>query len=688
MTRLLKRAAALALVLVVQGLVADEGMWLFDQAPKDRIKKRYGFQVPDALLDQLRLASVKTPGASASLVSASGLIFTNHHVASRCIQRLSSAEHNYMASGFYAQRPSDEPRCPGMEVNVLLRLEDVTARVNAGVKAPPATPAANEQRRAAMSAIEKECAAKAGHRCDVITLYSGALYHLYEYQKYTDVRLVFAPEFDIAFFGGDPDNFTYPRYDLDITFLRAYENGQPARTPNYLKWSRTGAREGELVFVTGHPGSTDRFISLAQVEYLRDTSYPLAIAYWESVIAALKAYGAQSTENARVARDKLFGAENSNKARTWELKGLREASLIERKRQREQALRQQIQQDPKLRQEVGRAFDEIADAVRQWAPRQKEYQALERGPLYSDLFEIARHVVRLPEEKAKPDGQRLREYNDAALPSLEIRLYAQTPITDSLEVTVLATWFRFLEQQLGAGHATVKTVLAGRTPEQAAEQYVKATKLKDIAERKRLAASLGAVKASQDGMVRLARLLDPAARAVRKAYEDSLVAVATAAAPRIARARFALYGAAEYPDATGTLRLSFGSVKAYRNAAGQPVAYATNFAGLYTRATGQEPYRLPAPWLKLRPALALKTPLNFASTADIIGGNSGSPTVNTKGEIVGIIFDSNLEAMPNRFLYDDLQGRAVHVASQGILEALRKIYRAERVLEELGFPGK
>jgi hypothetical protein len=687
MTRILKRAGVLALAVSLTGLLADEGLWLFNQPPRGQIKQRFGFELTDAFLDQLRLASVKAPGASASLVSPDGLIFTNHHVASRCIQRLSSAEHNYMANGFYAQQPAEELKCPGMEVNVLLRMEDVTARVLAGVKAPPASPQANEERRAAMSAIEKECAAKTGHRCDVVTLYSGALYHLYEYQKYTDVRLVFAPEFDIAFFGGDPDNFTYPRYDLDITFLRAYVNGKPARTPNYLRWSREGVRDGELVFVSGHPGSTDRFITLAQIEYLREVSYPLSLGYWESVIAALKTYGGQSAENARVARDKLFSAENSYKARLWETKGLREASLIERKRQREQALRQKIRQVPKLRESVGTAFEDIAAAYRRWALRQKEY-LLERGPLYSDLFTIARHLVRLPEEKAKPDGQRLREYNEAALPSLEVQLYAQTPITDSLEVTVLATWFRYLAQHLGADHATVKAVLANRTPEQAAQAYVGGTKLKDIAERKRLAGSLDASRASEDGMVRLARLVDGPARAVRKEYEDTVAAVETAAAPRIARARFSLLGTTEYPDATGTLRLSFGAVQGYRNAAGRPVAYATDFAGLYARATGKEPYRLPERWLKLKSALDLKTPFNFVSTADIIGGNSGSPTVNTKGEVVGIVFDTNLEAMPNRFLYDQTQARCVHVASQGIVEALRKIYRAERVLAELGLAGQ
>jgi len=687
MRRPLAAAGALCWALSLAPMRADEGVWLFNQFPKELVKQKYGFEVTDAFLDHLRLSSVRT-GASASFVSPNGLIFTNHHVASGCIQRLSSAGHNYMADGFYAARASDELKCPGLEINVLVRIEDATARVTAGIQAQPGTAAANEQRRAVMSALEKECATKTGRRCDVVTLHSGARYHLYEYQKYTDVRLVFSPEFDTAFFGGDPDNFTYPRYDLDITFLRAYQNSQPAQTPQFLKWSRDRVKDGELVFVSGHPGSTDRFITLAQVEYLRDTSYPLSIAYGESVIAALRAYGAQSAENARVARDKLFSAENSYKARTWELKGLRSPGLIERKGKREREFRLRVGQDEKLNRDVGKAFEEIAAAYQQWAPRQKEYQALERGPLYSDLFRIARHVVRLPEEKAQPNGERLREYTDAALASLEVGLYAQAPITDSVEVTVLGTWFRFLERQLGANHAAVKALLEGRTPEQAAERYVSATQLKDVAERQRLAGNLEAVKASPDGMVRLVRILDGPARAARKRHEDSVVAIETAAAPKIARARFALYGAREYPDATGTLRLSFGAVKSYRNSAGKPVAFTTDFAGLYARATGQDPYRLPERWLKLKPALELKTPLNFVSTADIIGGNSGSPTLNAKGEIVGIIFDSNLEAMPNRFLYDDVQARAVHVAGQGIIEALRKIYRAERVLAELGFAAK
>jgi hypothetical protein len=514
----------------------------------------------------------------------------------------------------------------------------------------------------------------------VATLYAGAVYSLYEYKKYTDVRLVFAPEEAMAFFGGDPDNFTYPRYDLDIAFLRAYEGGRPAETPHYLKWSREGVREGELVLVSGNPASTDRFITNAQLEYQRDTEYPLALSYVQSAIRTLKSYGAGSAENKRVSRDKLFSAENTYKARVWEFKGLESARLFAEKKAREENLRAAIANNAKLRQEVGDAWEAIAAAYRKWAPVQKEYYALEGGPRYSDLFRIARNVLRLPVEKAKANGQRLKEYTDAALPSLELRMYSPAPIEDEVEIAVLANYLRFLAEQLEPGNGTVKAVLGGRSPEQAAKDYVSSSKLKDVAERKRLAASVEAVKDSEDGMIRLARALDEEARRIRKKEEDELEAVQQANATKIALARFAIYGATEYPDATFTLRLSYGPVKGYGK-----IPYATDFAGMYAHATGEEPFRLPESILRAKGALEAKTPLNFVSTCDIIGGNSGSPTVNTQGEVVGIIFDSNLEAMANRFVYDEVEGRAVHVASQGIIEALRKAYHAERLLKELGF---
>ncbi len=669
--------------LCATAVVADEGMWPFNQFPKDRVEKKYGFKVSDEFLNHLRLSSLRM-GASASFVSPNGLIFTNHHVASGCIHRLSSAGHNYMANGFYAAKPEDEMKCSGMEANVLLRIEDVTQQVTGAVKARAGTPEANQQRLAAIANIEKACAAQSGNRCDVVTLYSGAQYQLYEYRKYTDIRLVFAPEEAIAFFGGDPDNFTYPRYDLDITFVRAYENGRPANTPNYLKWSKDGPQDGELTFVSGNPGSTDRFITYSQMQYMRDTSYPMLLRYYGVVIRELKAYGAKSAENKRVARAKLFGAENTYKARFWETKGLNDPRLFAEKARREKALSDAIAKNPKVAAEVGNAFEAIAAAYKEWTPRAAEAYFLEGGPRFSDLFRIARTVYRMPVEKAKPNGERLREFTDASLPSLELGLYAQSPIEDSLETLMLATWFRTLEKEL-PGNAVVKAVLKGRTPEQAAAHYVGGTKLKDIAERKRLAGSADAGKSSADTMIELARILDGPARAMRKQQEDRLEAVERPNSAKIARARFAVFGATDYPDATFTLRLSYGAVKSYKNAESKPVSWMTDFAGMYRHATGEDPFKLPESFVKAKEFLNPSVPLNFVTTCDIIGGNSGSPTVNTKGEITGIIFDSNIEAMPNRFVYDERMGRAVHVAGPGIIEALRKVYKAGRVLEELGF---
>jgi len=680
--------ARIAILLVLALPVrADEGIWLFNQAPTKLIQERHGIALSEEFLDKLRLSSVKTL-ASGSFVSPRGLIFTNHHVASECIQQLSTAGHDYMANGFWAASEADERKCPDLEANVLLSIEDVTGKVNAGIAAAAPAAEANRLQKENSARIEKECSVRTGNLCEVVKLYSGGQYHLYRYKKYDDVRLVFAPEADIASFGGDPDNFTYPRYCLDITFLRAYESGRPAEPPSYLSWSKEGVKEGELTFVPGTPATTGRLNTVAQLEFFRDVSYPMIHRRLASLIRALEEYSSQSAENKRVARDNLDSQRNSYKAYTGFLLGLRDPGLMEQKRRQDASLRAEVMRDPKLRVEYGNAWEEVAAAYEGFRNEYNRYWLLETGAdRGSDLYRIVRHVVRLAEERAKPNEQRLADYRDSKLPSLEASIYGTLPIADSMEIAVLANYFSFLVQEFGPDDPLLKSVLAGKTPRQAAEVYVRTSKLKDIAERKRLAASLEEVRNSKDGMVRLALLLDPEARRLKKAHDDRLEAVLDSSAAKIAMARYRLYGAAEYPDATSTLRLSFGPVKAYEDERGKYVPYATTFEGLYRRATGRAPYRLPESWVKAKTVLDLKTPFNFVTTADTHGGNSGSPTVNTKGEIVGILFDGNLESLPDRFLYTEARARSVHVASQAVVEALRKVYKAERLMLELGIAG-
>ena len=673
--------AALALFLFSLLLSADEGMWLFNQFPKQLVQTAYRFQVSDAFLDHLRLASVRfNNGGSGSFISPQGLLFTNHHVGSDCIQQLSSAQHDYMANGFYAASPAEEKTCPDLELNVLLKIEDVTAKVNSAGASLSSPADANRARKGAMTAIEKECAASTGHRCDVVSLFSGGQYHLYQYKKYTDVRLVFAPEADIAAFGGDPDNFTYPRYCLDFSLFRAYENGVPVTPADYFKWSHEGLRDGELTFVPGNPGSTGRLMTVAELESARDWRYPLTLRSVGGLIKALEAYGAASPGNLRAARENLLMQQNTYKAYTGFLAGLRDPQLIESKRREERQLRAAVDRDPLKRKLYGSVWDEIAAAYREYRGFFKPHVLLELRPAPgSDLYGIARHVLRYAEEKPKPNEKRLRAYADSGLASLEQQMYSPAPIEVSMEIAVLAEYFRLLQQELGSENPVVVAVLNGKSPESAAREYVSTSKLTDVAERRRLANDLAAVRASNDGMIRLARLLDPSARAYRKHFEDQVEAAISGSAAKIAQARFAVRGATDYPDATFTLRVTFGPVRGYRD-----VPFTTTFEGLYKRATGQDPFRLPPSWVQNKSALDLHTPFNFVTTADTHGGNSGSPTLNTKGEIIGILFDGNLEGLPNRFVYTEDAARSVHVAAQAIIESLRKIYHADRILKELG----
>lgn len=675
--------AILLYALLSSTVLADEGMWLFNAVPKDKIKAAYGFEPSQEWLDHVRLASVRfNNGGSGSLVSADGLTFTNHHVASECIHQISSAGKDLLKDGFYARTRAEEAACPDLELNVLQDLEDVTGRVNAGVKPKMSTAEAGQAQRAAMSALEKECAAASGLRCDIVTFYAGGAYHLYKYKKYTDVRLVFAPEVDIAFFGGDPDNFNFPRYDLDVAFFRVYEDGKPAPTARYLKWSKTGVKENELIFVSGHPGSTGRLKTMTELEFLRDVYYPFLLKSYERRIALHKKFAAESAENARIAADDIQSLENSFKAITGYQAGLNDEWLMGARQADEDELRAAAKT-----KDLETAFNEIEKAMETQKQIFLPYTFLERRAGFrGTLSLLARQLVRAAAERARPNEQRLREFRDSALSSLEQDLFSTAPIYKTLETAALAHSLAEMRDHMGAGSVTMERVLQGKDPAEVARAAIAGTKVDDIAVRHQLYdGGAKAIEKSDDPLIVLLRSVEREARIARKTYDDEVDSVVRRHGAAFAQARFAKSGSAAPPDATFTLRLSYGAVRGYSED-GKPVRYFTTLGGTFQHAKAhgdQPPYQLPESWVKNRRKLLQATPLNFVSTPDIIGGSSGSPVVNQAGELVGIIFDGNIHSLSWNFQYSDKLGRAVAVDARGIQEALRKVYGAGALADEL-----
>ncbi|HEY7543979.1 MAG TPA: S46 family peptidase [Blastocatellia bacterium] len=667
---------------------ADEGMWPFNNVPRAEIKRRYGFDVTDAWLKKVQLASVRfNNGGSGSFVSPDGLVMTNHHIASETLQKISTAEKDYLKEGFYARTRAEEIKSPDLELNVLVSIEDVTDRINAAVKQEMSPADAAAARRAEIAAIEKESRAATHLRSDVVTLYQGGRYNLYRYKAYTDVRLVFAPELDAAFFGGDPDNFNFPRFDLDMAFFRVYENGQPLRTENYFKWSKAGAKENELVFVSGHPGSTERLNTVAHLEYLRDAGLPFTLRRLKRMLDVLRRYSALGEEQSRRAQEDILQIENALKAYEGRYEGLKDNALIQKKLRLEQSLRQKIAEDPRKQKLYGDAWDQIAKGRKELIAYFRELQLLENGAGFnSTLFDYARTLVRLAAESAKPDAERLPEYTEARRASLEIGLFSPAPVYDDFEKFTLSDSLRFLQEELGADNPIVKQVLGGKSPEERAAELINGTKLKDASFRKQLAAGgLKAIEESTDPMIRLAMTVDARSRELRKRYEIEVQSNERTNYAKIARALFEIEGDRLYPDATFTLRLSYGAVKGYEER-GQWIAPFTTFEGLYERANkfgNKPPYKLPQRWVEKKSAIDLRVPFNFATTNDIIGGNSGSPVINKNAEIVGLIFDGNIYSLVGNFIYDQTQNRAVAVDSRGMIEALRKVYDAKELADEL-----
>jgi hypothetical protein len=668
-----------AALIVIGAAKAEEGVWTFDNLPAKALQAKYGFATPSTSLTALRLSAARFGGASAAFVSGDGLLLTNHHVALSCVQKLSTAAEDLVREGFFARMRAAERPCPGTEIKHLDSTQDVTAAVRSAVRSTDSE-GANAERNAAIAGLENACKEKTGFRCEMVTLYRGGAYHLYRYRVWTDVRLVFAPESRVAFFGGDADNFVYPRFDLDFALARVYEDGRPIKSPHHLRWATTGVKDGDLVFAAGHPYSTDRLVTLSQLEFDRDIRYPLMIASAKRQIQVLQEFGARSPEATRRAADRLFGTENWLKAMTGEYKALQRPALTAAKAKEESRLRRSFTAAP------GRAdpWATIEVATRNEGDQIRAAWVVGYG--YGTLFDTAATIVELAKESALPEAERLAAYRPSAIPRLMLRVAADEPIYKDLEIARLTGYWQEALDILGKHDPFVQRVLGDKTPLAAATAVIDGTRMNELQERKKLlAGGLAGIAASTDPLIVLAREIYPMRRRLAKLHEVEIETPTLRAGDELERTRYELFGTDAYPDATGSLRLSYGTVRGY-DADGVLTPWQTNFWGLLGRSAAfgaQPPFDLPPRWSERERNLDLSTPLNFVSTLDIIGGNSGSPVVNRNGELVGLVFDGNLEGLGGRFVYTDDKARAIAVDSRAIVEALTKIYDAREIVREI-----
>ena len=677
--------AAVFCFIFVAPLVADDGMWTFDNPPTKQLQEHYNFTPTQAWLDHIRLSSVRfNDGGSGSFVSPNGLVLTNHHVALGQLQKMSSKEKDYVADGFYAKTQAEEIKCADLELNVLVSMENVSARVQAVSRPAMTNKETYDAQKEEIAKITKESLEKTGLRSDVVAFYQGNEHWLYRYKKYTDVRLVMAPEQQIAYFGGDPDNFTYPRYDIDMTLFRVYENDKPVQPTDFLKWNSKGAQDGELVFVSGHPGSTNRLQTIAQLEYLRDYSYPLRFKSYQRRLDLLRKYSKLGPEQERRALNQIFSLENALKASRGEYEGLLDKDLMAKKRKEDTDLREIINNKPAWKALYANAWDSIIVAIER--SKATTGRNVYRSLRSSRLAGFASQIVQYVAEVKKPNEKRLAEFQDANIGSLEFRLYSRAPVYLDLEEMTLTDGLQESLDELGPNDPFIQIVLGGRPPADVAKELVNSTKLTDPEFRKTLIkGGENAVTASTDPLIIVARKLDPMMREMRTWTEANISSAQSAAIEKVGKARFAAYEKNTYPDATFTLRLSYGTVTGYPMN-GTKAPSITTLYGLYDRAysfgnTGD--FALPKRYEERKDRVALATPVNFVSTCDIIGGNSGSPTINRNGEIVGLIFDGNIESLPGRFLFDGAKNRAVSVHTAIMIECLRKIYDAAPLADEL-----
>ncbi len=675
--RLAAGAALLALALPTAAR-ADEGMWTFDAFPAARMRAAYGWAPDQAWLDRVRASAVRlTGGCSASFVSPDGLILTNHHCVVTCLQDLSTAQNDLVAKGFTAATRPAERQCPGQQAEVVTAITDVTADVQRAIGSATGE-AAVKARDARIAEIEKAgCNDTATTRCQVVRLYGGGQYKLYTYRKYSDVRIAWAPEFAAAFFGGDPDNFNFPRYALDAAFLRAYENGRPVATPTHLRWNPRAPRDGEPTFVVGNPGSTQRLLTGDQLAFQREVALPITLATLSEARGRLITAMAESPEKAREGADTLFGIENSLKVYIGRVKALNDPAFTAKLAASEADLKRRSAGNAA----VGDPWGEIARAVQAYRTFYVPYRFITPQ---GDLFGYAQALVRAADERVKPNAERLPGYTDSALPLLEKQVTDAKPIAPWLEQMQLEWSLSKAREYLGADDPQTRLMLGRESPEQLARRLVSGTRLADPAYRRQLwEGGKAAIDASNDPLIQYARKLDPRSRELKAQFDAQYDAPVTAAQARLATARFAAYGDTVYPDATFTLRISYGQVKGWTER-GQQVPTRTTLGGAFERATGAEPFKLAEAFVRNEARINKGTTYDFVTTNDIIGGNSGSPVIDRAGTVIGAAFDGNIHSLGGNYGYDPNLNRTVVVSAAAVDEALRNIYPAPALLAELG----
>jgi hypothetical protein len=682
-----KNIALAVSFLIFPGLAtADEGMWTIDNFPSDRVEEKYDVRIDNDWLRSAQLATTRLEnGCTGSFASPDGLVLTNNHCVWGCIRNLSSADRNLSDEGFMATARDEELRCPGQAISILVDLEDVTDNISAATSGLDDAKA-NDARKAALTGLETECENDADGelKCEAVTLYNGGQYFIYKYRRYDDVRLVFAPEVDIAAFGGDPDNFNFPRWSLDMSFLRAYEDGKPASTPNYLRWRQGGPKPAEPVFISGHPGSTDRLLTMTQLKMQRDVVLPLWLLRYSELRGRMLAWQNTSDEAARTVQQRIAGIENAIKVRRNQLKALHNDSMVAMKEKEEQQLRAAVAADPELQAAFGDAWSLIDSAIETYRNFYEEHLFIENAAAFnSELFNHARTIVRGTAERELPNSDRIRAYTDAALPQVEQGLSAQRPINKEYEQLSLTFSLEKMREWLGPDSKYVHGILGNESPERLAAALVDGSKLDDPEVRMALwEGGVKAVNGSEDPMIRLALEIDPAARVLRERFENKVEAPLTRGEEMIADARFRIYGSETYPDATFTLRVTYGAVKGWEEK-GELVDPFTRTSRLFERATGSRPFMLPDTWQAAREDLDPDTPFNFVATTDITGGNSGSPIVAADGNLVGLAFDGNIHSIAGDYWFDPATNRTVGVNTAIMLEALRTVYGADHLVKEL-----